>query len=144
MTSPRFEQHRIAFDQLTLEQKKQYIDSLHIQLLGEGDVEAAGFLNECIAKYNAEIYGGYAVASNSAPKPIHAPSLTLSIIGLVFFWGMLTYAGLPCAIIALVMSVKRRHTHNTKAAFVISIIACGIQAVVFTIGFVEGFTQALI
>ena len=71
------------------------------------------------------------------------PSLVLSIIGLVCFWGILSWGGLPCAIIALVRSVKRRYTHNTQASLVMSIIAVGIQVIFFVIAFSEGISYYL-
>jgi energy-converting hydrogenase Eha subunit A len=85
----------------------------------------------------------YAPQRQQLNKKIHVASLVLSIIGVAFFWGILSYVGLPCAIIALVMSVKKRHTYNTTAAFVMSIIAIGIQVVAFVVTFAETISYFL-
>ena len=69
-------------------------------------------------------------------------SFVLSLIGLIFFWGWTSFFGLPCAIIGLVLARKKRYTHNTKPAQIMSIIAISIQALFFLHGFVIGFMSA--
>jgi hypothetical protein len=59
----------------------------------------------------------------AAVKSTHVPSLVLSILGLVSALSIfLVIFAYPLAIVGLVQSNKRRATHNTKAAMVISII----------------------
>ena len=64
------------------------------------------------------MHGGEA----AAPKKTHVASLVLSIVGFVFAI-LLPLIAYPCAIVGLVLSVKRRHSHKTTAAMVLCIIA---------------------
>lgn len=71
-------------------------------------------------------------------KRIHVPSLTLMIIGAVFalILPIVTY---PCSIVSLVMSVSKRHTHNTTYAIVINIIALLLALANSTLGILVQF-----
>lgn len=147
-----------TYETMDTSQKKEFITKLGEQLKGNKNAAYTKFLAECIQDYNREIrintsitktgksdiqvnnfYGVTDVQSQDDSKKIHVPSLVLSIIGLVFFYGILSWAGLPCSIIGLVMAVKKRHIYNTKAALIMSIVALSIQALFFVIAFNASF-----
>ena len=71
-------------------------------------------------------------------KRQHTPSLVLSIIGLVFafLFPLVTY---PCSIISLVQSMKRSKSHDTKAAFAMSVLALPIAVINSIAGMIMGF-----
>ena len=64
-------------------------------------------------------------------KPLHIPSLVLSIIGLVFAFRTPHIIAIPCSIIAFILSRSYSQSHQTKAAHVISVIALVVIAFVW-------------
>lgn len=57
MASSQIEQYRIAFDKMSLAQKKSFIDRLRNQIQGKNLPAYTKFLAECVQKYNAAARG---------------------------------------------------------------------------------------
>jgi hypothetical protein len=68
-------------------------------------------------------------------KENHVPSLVLSIIGLIFSL-LIPFVALIILTIGLVMAVRRRGSHKTKAAIVMCIIGYIIAIMMFTLSFI--------
>jgi hypothetical protein len=68
MATSQIEQYRIAFDKMSLAQKKSFIDRLQKQIQGKNLPAYTKFLAECVQKYNVEARGG-----NSIEKAFVSP-----------------------------------------------------------------------
>jgi len=75
-------------------------------------------------------------------RKTHVASLVLSVIGLVFSL-LLPIVTYPCSIVALVMAIRKRDTHKTTAALVMSIISLVVAIINSALGAFMGASGML-